>query len=428
MSLLDYVNLGLDHLSVKDLHSLANDYATQIKDSLEGKPTTLEMIPAQIAKKNTDSGSGVVLAIDIGGSKVRLAFISRNGSNQEVLTETQFEFKGGSLTIDEYSSMLVSKILEFYQTYKLPEILGIGFVFSFPAKIIQTNCGTDVSREGYDDEWGKDFLVKDSNINITRQIRNELEKKGFPVNCWVSMNDVTALLYTQQDSNICFVAGTGFNLGININGSLYNTESGFFSSPLFVQLMPKVVKKYFAEVEAILKINDEDPGQSLHMLDITEVQVGGLYLYRLLILAMLMLGDCDNSLIIAINRLESKALTMALTSEYESISKECDCGMTPRRFENLKSVSALLRDRAADIVSFQIAGALQVRQDVSDGSHTIVANGSLIEKLPGFKERIVSRVKEIWGYNITIATNDEAPLIGAANACFDHVLNSGENI
>ena len=83
MELKEYMNNIRKELSVSvsDMEKIANDFISEMKTGLEGGTSSLKMLPSYIGKP-TGKEKGSVVAIDFGGTNVRILQADLDGSGK----------------------------------------------------------------------------------------------------------------------------------------------------------------------------------------------------------------------------------------------------------------------------------------------------------------------------------------------------------
>ena len=222
-----------------DISELVNAFLTDMKNGLEGKESSLMMLPTYIEAEGEVKANEPVVAIDAGGTNFRAA---------KVYFDDQLNLKTEKL--QHYKMPAVDEELsknEFFQTFAnyMEDYKSvsekIGFCFSYAAEIFPNKDGKLL-------EWSKE--VKAPEVIGEMIGKNLLEAMGTPDKHLVLMNDTVSTLLAGKaatagktyDTYIGFILGTGTNTsyiepnknitktqGLDLAGSqIINIETGNF--------------------------------------------------------------------------------------------------------------------------------------------------------------------------------------------------------
>lgn len=411
MRTLELFNLKLDKLSSEQLHTIAADFASAASSG----SGVLSMFSSYITKRPIPAGiEDMVVTMDIGGSKIRFAIVKFTGSRPEIIKEKALDFPGIETTIGEYVEFIVTNLKSFLAEQGVIDNLGI--TFSFPAKMIQEHGFIDASREGMGVDWGKGFVVKESEINISKKIRDELASAGINFKHYLTTNDVVALHLAEAEADISVVVGTGFNIGLkDTSGLLFNTESAFFSNQLIQDTFPVPARLYMKGLEEVISKYGTNHYQITDTKKFSEVQISGRYLYRLLINSLIYLGLYNETLVDAILEMESQSISDFLSKDFSRLSKICGHGVNAVVVELLFEICEKLRERSTDLVAAELAGGISYSQPLGT-KVVIAADGSLIRNVPAYTDMLGSKIKDLTGKEIEIRLIENSGLLGAAVA------------
>ncbi|GHV69270.1 hexokinase [Spirochaetia bacterium] len=130
------------HYDVCDPAVLVRDVLIDMDRGLEGKSSSLAMIPAYISPVSRVPAGKTVLALDAGGTNLRAALISFDEAGKALPGET---VKGpmpgtqGPVKADEFFDKIAEVTAPLIQ--KAQDIEGIGFTFSYPMEITKNADG-----------------------------------------------------------------------------------------------------------------------------------------------------------------------------------------------------------------------------------------------------------------------------------------------
>jgi hexokinase len=223
-----------------DLKSLTDDFISEMKCGLEGKPGSLMMIPTYISADGKIKPNQPVVAIDAGGTNFRAVKMSFD-NNLKLVTENLQQRKMPAID-EELSNKEFFATLAAYLTEYANVSDKIGFCFSYAVEIFPNKDGKLL-------EWSKE--VKAPEVVGQMVGKNLLQAMGTPNKQIVLMNDTVSTLLAGQaatagrefDTYLGFILGTGTNAcyieqnsnitktpNLNLGGSqIINIESGNFN-------------------------------------------------------------------------------------------------------------------------------------------------------------------------------------------------------
>jgi hexokinase len=206
--------------------TLVKEVLIEMERGLEGRSSSLPMIPSYITPiANIPSGK-TVLALDAGGTNLRVSLISFNENGEAISQGTNkspMPGTNGQVNAQQFFDAIASAALPLLKDAKIE---GIGFTFSYPMNITKDADGILL-------KFSKEVDAPDViGMAIGQGLRQAFEAKGFkysgPI---VMLNDTVATLLsgiasispdgeaarTRGDFNvqsgpvIGFILGTGFN-------------------------------------------------------------------------------------------------------------------------------------------------------------------------------------------------------------------------
>ena len=349
----------------------------------------------------TGKEKGKYLALDFGGSNIRVSLIELYGDNsfkilknikrplvlQERYNYLTLNTKGRELF--NFIALMIKDIIGNDEKYYL------GHTFSFPFR-------QDNSKDAYLIEWTKEF--KTSGVegeNITNLLNIALHENNiFNVEPIVVINDTVATFlaaaYLNRNVIVGSICGTGHNTACLLDEIIVNLESGNFSK------MP--LTKYDEEFDALT----EKPGKQL-----LEKLSSGRYLgeiFRVICLELLNKGfftDANKAkeVLLRPNIISSETLSSIIrANDYREIMRIMSrLNLTIKDKESLILVELAknIIKRAASLVAVTYLGIIN-KINVNHTDELIIAiDGSLYEKMPLYKETIdevIAEGREI--YNI----------------------------
>lgn len=223
-----------------DLQALTDDFISEMKNGLDGKPGSLLMLPTYIGAEGKIKPNQPVVAIDAGGTNFRAVKMSFD-DNLKLVTENLQQRKMPAID-EELSNKEFFATLAAYLTEYKHVSDKIGFCFSYAVEIFPNKDGKLL-------EWSKE--VKAPEVIGQMVGKNLLDAMGTPNKQIVLMNDTVSTLLAGQaatagrefDTYLGFILGTGTNAcyieqnanitkasGLDKKGSqIINIETGNFN-------------------------------------------------------------------------------------------------------------------------------------------------------------------------------------------------------
>ena len=231
------------HPDLTDIQKTTDVFLSEMNKGLLGEPSSLKMIPTYISVKGLPCDDRPVVAIDAGGTNLRIALVSFINGVPYVSKLEKYDMPGsrGEISSECFFDELADKVLPYTVDANI-----IGFCFSYPAEIFP-NCDGKIL-----------CLTKEVNVKnaegkiIGKELIDKLQKKGAKNDFkFILLNDTVASLMggvaSLNTSDCCglsgLILGTGNNtcyaeIGNRIkklksaSDMIINCESGNFSKAL----------------------------------------------------------------------------------------------------------------------------------------------------------------------------------------------------
>lgn len=222
-----------------NLEELVNEFLQEMRKGLEGKDSSLMMLPTYIEAEGEVKANEPVVAIDAGGTNFRAAKVYFD-DNLNLQTEKIQLNKMPAVDEELSKEEFFDTFAKYLKDYK-DDSDKIGFCFSYAAEIFPNKDGKLL-------EWSKE--VKAPEVIGEMIGENLLKAMGTPDKQLVLMNDTVSTLLAGKaatagktyDTYIGFILGTGTNTsyiepnknitktpGLDLAGSqIINIESGNF--------------------------------------------------------------------------------------------------------------------------------------------------------------------------------------------------------
>jgi len=411
-------------LTNKDILLLSASFHQAMLRGLHGQPSPLKMLPSFLSAPD-GSERGLYLALDFGGTNVRVLLVELHGNSQYTILarrQTQLKDVGGrydyttSLTsADELFDFIASEVAQIVPSDK---DLPLGHTFSFPSRQQDINNALLIN-------WTKELAVSGiEGHNVTKLLAAALMRTGLTrVRPVAIINDTVGTLltaaYTHQNSCIGSICGTGHNSAYlephyrtTDSEMIINMESGNFD------------KLPLTNYDCMLDAASEKPGHQL-----LEKAVSGRYLGELLrlILCDLVNKDLISPLLSTPYYLSAEDIAFILTDATPALSNIAKwlvegCHIGNWSIEDrlaLKEAAELLVNRSASFVAASYLGVIQHIDPELERNHHIAIDGSLFEKMPGYAQtitRVLHNAHGVKANKITTGLTKDGSGVGAAIA------------
>lgn len=213
-------------------YEISGALENEISAAIAGRNSSLSMIPSIGFHGIPKPPSEPILAIDAGGTNLRVAAISidRNGGGTTIdhLHKTSMPGTCGEISADEFHAAIAAEANRVLK--KVPMVLRLGYCFSY-------ECRPQPDGDAILEEWSKQIMAPEV---VGQRIGAELAKRLIRKPAKISViNDTVATLLAgraiatgeqQYSSHIGLILGTGTNVACEDNGIIYNAESGNFTA------------------------------------------------------------------------------------------------------------------------------------------------------------------------------------------------------
>ncbi|KAL1410136.1 hexokinase [Vanrija albida] len=376
------------------------------------------VIPTFVFGWPSGKETGDFLAVDLGGTNLRVCLVSLYGEGKFEVTQTKYRLTEeqkqgeGSELFDFCAQCLDSFIRDNLGRGDEDALLPLGFTFSYPCEQLRIDHGTLI-------RWTKGFGAANVEGNDAAELfKNSLKKFNVRAELTALINDTTGTLiasnYVNPDTRIAVIFGTGCNAAYmetadNIPKIEYmglpksqdmaiNCEWGAFDSFKHEHL-PRT------RYDIIIDESSNKPGEQSF-----EKMIAGLYLgeiFRLILCELIDSGD----LFLGQNtyKLEKAyAFDTAFLSLMESDPTDelltvigvfnhffgLETTLEERQF--FRKLAVLIGTRSARLSACGIAAIAQKKGYLEKGC-AVGADGSLYNKYPHFADRIHEALVDIFG-------------------------------
>ncbi|KAH3900796.1 probable Hexokinase-2 [Saccharomycodes ludwigii] len=421
-------------VSPQKLKAIVKHFITELDKGLSKKGGNIPMIPGWVLEYPTGKETGDYLAIDLGGTNLRVVLVKLGGDRTFDTTQSKYKLPDHIRTTkdkDELWAFIADSLATFLVEQYPNGVTGnlpLGFTFSYPASQDRIN-------EGILQRWTKGFDIPGvEHHDVVPMLQEQITKRNLPIHVVALINDtvgtLVASLYTDGETKMGCIFGTGVNgsyydicSGVEkLNGRLasdvtpdtpmaINCEYGSFDNEHLV--LPRT--KYDVQI-------DEDsprPGQQTF-----EKMTSGYYLGELLRLAIL--DVYEQGLIFKgqdVTKLQKSYVMDTsyparieqdpfenLEDTYDLFKNDLGIVTTVTERKLIRKLSELIGTRAARLSVCGI-GAVCQKRNYKTGH--IAADGSVFNKYPDFSKRAHQALKDIYDWEETDATKFPIQIVPA---------------
>jgi len=422
------------------LKQITEHFVHELAKGLSVEGGSIPMNPTWVMGYPTGYEQGTFLALDMGGTNLRVCEINLPKEKGEFdITQSKYrmpeELKSGtSDELWEYVADCLQQFVEYHHEGDQLTQLPLGFTFSYPAT-------QDYIDHGILQRWTKGFDIDGvEGKDVVPLFEAALKKRGLPIKMTALINDTTGTLiasnYTDDQMRIGCIFGTGCNAAYMENcGSVpklahmnldpdmpiaINCEYGAFDNEH--KVLPRT--KY----DIIVDRDSPRPGQQAY-----EKMIAGLYLGEIFRLVLVDLHDNKNvhifegqdiSKLRKAYTLDSSFLSLIEEDPYENLSETADLFQnrlslttTKPELELIRRLAELIGTRAARLSTCGVA-AICKKKNIE--SCHVGADGSVFNKYPHFKARGAVALREILDWpkgvkdKVEIRAAEDGSGVGAA--------------
>ncbi|KAB5580172.1 hexokinase-domain-containing protein [Coniochaeta sp. 2T2.1] len=413
------------------LKEITDHFEKELTKGLTKEGGSIPMNPTWVMSFPTGYETGTYLALDMGGTNLRVCEITLTDAKSEFdIIQSKYrmpeELKTGDA--DELWEYIADCLKQFIVTHhgssekmsKLP----LGFTFSYPA----TQNYVD---EGILQRWTKGFDIDGvEGRNVVPMFEAALESRGVPIKLAALINDTTGTLiasaYTDTKMKIGCIFGTGCN-------AAYMEDCGSIPKLAHMNLPPDTPMAINCEwgafdnehkvlprtpYDVMIDKDSPRPGQQAF-----EKMVAGLYLGEIFRLIMVDMHDKHTSCMFAgqdISKLrrpyslDSSFLSAIEDDSFENLAETYELFQTklqitpnPQELELIRRTAELIGTRAARLSA---CGVAAISKKKGYTSCHVGADGSVFNKYPHFKARGAQALREILDWPEKTNPDEEDPI------------------
>jgi len=408
-------------LTPQRMRMIVEAFKEALETGLEQPGQVVPMLPTYVFGWPTGKEMGEFLAIDLGGTNLRVCLVNIQGEGKFEITQSKYRLteeqkqEEGQKLFDfcaECLKVFIDTNFAEESALKPGQVLPLGFTFSYP-------CSQERIDHGNLIRWTKGFGAPNTEgHDVAQMLRDSIAKLNLPVELTALINDTTGTLiashYVNPKTKIAVIFGTGCNaaymehikeipkiknLGVSEELDMaINCEWGAFDS-FEHEHLPRT--KYDTMVDQNSNKPDEQAFEKL---------IAGRYLGEILRLIICELID-EGVLFLGQNTYKLEvpySFDTAFLSLMESDPTDellmiigifthffaVETTLAERQF--FRALAKLIGRRAARLSACGIAAIVSKMGYLDDGC-LVGADGSLYNKYPSFPDRVHEGLVDIFG-------------------------------
>lgn len=421
------------------LQQITAHFITELAKGLTKAGGNIPMNPTWVLDFPTGKEKGDYLAIDLGGTNLRVVLVRLNGDRTFTTEQHKYALPENirTATKEELWTNIADSLDAFVKQHfpnGVDHDLPLGFTFSYPATQY-------LIREGILQRWTKGWDIDGvEGHDVVPMLQAEITKRNIPIDIVAVINDTTGTMvasaYTDPETKMGLIYGTG------CNGAYYERccDVGKLEGRLEDDISPDTLMAINCEYGSFdnehlvlprtrfdITVDDESPrpGQQAF-----EKMISGYYLgeiLRLVLLEMMERGaifqgqdtaKLDKKFVMdtSFPALVEEDDTADLTEVERLFKSELGISTTLEERKAIRKLSELIGIRLARLSVCGIAAACKKRGYTS--AHC-AADGSLYQKYPHFPQRAAQALRDIFQWElkedpITITHAEDGSGVGAA--------------
>lgn len=429
-------------VSGETLRKIVDHFITELDKGLSKAGGNIPMIPGWVMDFPTGKETGDYLAIDLGGTNLRVVLVKLGGNRDFDTTQSKFPLPSNmrTATSEELWSFIANCLKTFFEEEfpnGVEEPLPLGFTFSYPAS-------QNTITQGVLQRWTKGWAIEGvEGHDVVPMLQSAIEKVQVPVKIVAVINDTVGTLvasnYTDPEAKLGLIFGTGVNGAYydvvgdipKLEGKLesdigadspmaINCEYGSFDNEKFI--LPR--NKY----DVMIDEESPRPGQQTF-----EKMNSGYYLGEILRLVLVDLAE--NKKVIFKNQ------DLTKLNEVYILDTSFPAKIEEDPFENLSDVQEIFQSvlglettvperkvirRIAELIGnrsarLSVCGIAAICKKRGYKTAHCAADGSVYSKYPDFKQRAAQSLRDIFEWSddvkedpILIVDAEDGSGVGAA--------------
>ncbi|KAK9472499.1 hexokinase-domain-containing protein [Dipodascopsis tothii] len=421
------------------LKAIVKHFVSELEKGLSKEGGSIPMIPAWVMNMPTGKETGTYLALDMGGTNLRVCEVTLGGNRDFDITQSKYHMPAGmkSGTADQlwdYVAECLESFLKAHHPDKDTCQMHLGFTFSYP-------CSQDAINRGVLQRWTKGFDIDGvEGHDVQPMLEAALRRRNVPITVTALINDTTGTMvasnYTDPEAIIGSIFGTG------CNGAYFDYVKNIPKLEGLTDLDPESPMAINCEYGAFdnehvilprtrydVHIDETSPRPNQQAF---EKMISGLYLgeiHRLVMMDLFEQGYIfEKQNIDALREpfsLDTSFLSQIEEDPFENLTEVEDMFQSKFAIKTTEPERKLIR-RLAELIGTRAArisacGIAALCKKTGRTRAHAGADGSVFNKYPNFRERGAQALKEIFDwtcepkdYPIRIQPAEDGSGVGAA--------------
>lgn len=403
------------------LQQITDYFVTELQKGLSKKGGNIPMIPGWVLEYPTGEETGAYLAIDLGGTNLRVVIVHLLGNSKFETSQVKYALPDNIRTAKkeelwEFIAVCLKKFVNEHYPNGVDKPLPLGFTFSYPASQSAIN-------EGILQRWTKGYDIDGvEGHDVVPMLQDALKKHDVPIEVVALINDTTGTLvasaYTDPETKMGLIFGTGCNGAYYEAAHSVDKLEGLYADDVTEDSVMAINCEYgaFDNEHVILprtkydiQIDEESPrpGQQTY-----EKMIAGYYLGELIRLILLDIYDTKKIIFktqdvsklrvpfvfdTSVPAIAEQDNTESLEHIDELFKKDAGIETTLDERKLIRRLAELIGTRAARLSVCGIAAICKKRNYQT--AHC-AADGSVYNKYPGFKERAAEGLRDIFDWKV----------------------------
>ncbi|BAO41703.1 Phosphotransferase [Kluyveromyces marxianus] len=427
---------GLETLftvKTEKMRAIVKHFVSELDKGLSKKGGNIPMIPGWVVESPTGKETGDFLALDLGGTNLRVVLVKLGGNHDFDTTQNKYRLPdhlrtGTSEQLWSFIAKCLKDFIEEWYPEGVSEPLPLGFTFSYPASQNKIN-------EGVLQRWTKGFDIEGvEGHDVVPMLQEQIKKLNIPINVVALINDTTgtlvASLYTDPETKMGIIIGTG------VNGAYYesvkNIEKleGKLPSDITTDMLMAINCEYgsFDNEHLVLPrtkydvmIDEQSPRPNQQAF---EKMTSGYYLGEIMRLVLLDLHssgfifkDQDISKLEVPYVMDTTYPAKIEEDPFENLEDTYELFKTTLNIETtvierklIRKLAELVGTRAARLT---VCGVSAICNKRGYTEAHIAADGSVFNKYPGYKEKAAQALKDIYDWKVEKMEDHPIKLVAA---------------
>lgn len=403
-------------VSGEKLKSITKHFIDELEKGLSVEGGNIPMIPGWVLDFPTGQETGHFLAIDLGGTNLRVVAVELLGNSKFNTVQHKYSLPDDirTATSEELWSFIADSLKKFVDE-RFPngvnEPLPLGFTFSYPASQNAIN-------EGILQRWTKGYDIDGvEGKNVVPMLQDALAERNIPIDVVALINDTTGTLvasaYADPETKMGLIFGTGCNGAYFERAGSIPKLNGLYADDIDEDGLMAINCEYGAfdnehfclpRTKYDVQIDEESPRPDQQSY---EKMIAGYYLGELI--RLMLLDLYEKGLILKnqdITLLKKSFLFDTSVPAISEVDTSDDLIEIFKMFKELSNIELNLQERKlvkrlSQLVAIRasrlsVCGIAAICQKRGYKTAHCAADGSVYNKYPGFKERAAQGLRDIF--------------------------------